>query len=87
MLAQCTCPRCGQCAADDRVAQAAFRCTACGHTAHAGVNAAVNILRAGLALRDAAEAAWREAAPFRERRSHRFMLRYDGGIRSHLADI
>jgi putative transposase len=82
-----TCPRCGHVAKENRVTQAEFRCTACGHTAHADVNAAINILRAGLALRDAAEAASREAAPFRERRSHMFMLRYDGGIRSKLADI
>jgi IS605 OrfB family transposase len=52
-----TCARCGHCAAENRVTQAAFACTACGHTAHADVNAAINILRAGLALRDAAEAA------------------------------
>ncbi|MBB6346619.1 putative transposase [Nonomuraea muscovyensis] len=52
-----TCSRCGHCAAENRVTQAGFRCTACGHTAHADVNAAVNILRAGLALRDAARAA------------------------------
>ncbi|WP_182877063.1 RNA-guided endonuclease InsQ/TnpB family protein [Microbispora sp. H10670] len=52
-----TCPRCGYCAKENRVTQAAFRCQACGHTAHADINAAVNILRAGLALRDAAKAA------------------------------
>ena len=52
-----TCARCGHCAAENRVTQAEFRCTACGHTAHADVNAAENILRAGLALREAAEAA------------------------------
>ncbi|WP_082801446.1 RNA-guided endonuclease InsQ/TnpB family protein [Herbidospora cretacea] len=52
-----TCSRCGHCAADNRVTQAGFRCTACGHAAHADVNAAENILRAGLALRRAAEAA------------------------------
>ncbi|WP_432923358.1 RNA-guided endonuclease InsQ/TnpB family protein [Microbispora sp. CA-135349] len=51
------CSRCGHCAKDNRLAQAEFACTACGHTAHADVNAAINILRAGLALRDAAEAA------------------------------
>ncbi|MEU0519061.1 zinc ribbon domain-containing protein, partial [Streptosporangium sp. NPDC006007] len=34
-----------------------FRCTACRHEAHADVNAAINILRAGLALRDATQAA------------------------------
>ncbi|GAT67460.1 transposase [Planomonospora sphaerica] len=52
-----TCARCGHCAKENRLTQAAFRCTACGHAAHADVNAAVNILRAGLALREAAEAA------------------------------
>ncbi|WP_405085722.1 RNA-guided endonuclease InsQ/TnpB family protein [Microbispora sp. NBC_01389] len=52
-----TCARCGHCAKDNRVTQAEFRCQACGHEAHADVNAAKNILRAGLALRDAAEAA------------------------------
>ncbi|GGP00479.1 transposase [Nonomuraea glycinis] len=52
-----TCARCGHCAKDNRVTQAEFACTACGHAAHADVNAAINILRAGLALRQAAQAA------------------------------
>jgi putative transposase len=52
-----TCARCGHCAKENRLTQASFVCTACGHAAHADVNATVNILRAGLALRDAAEAA------------------------------
>ncbi|MFI6913979.1 RNA-guided endonuclease InsQ/TnpB family protein [Streptosporangium sp. NPDC050284] len=52
-----TCARCGHCAKENRVTQAEFRCVSCGHAAHADVNAATNILRAGLALRDAAEAA------------------------------
>ncbi|MEU4549306.1 RNA-guided endonuclease InsQ/TnpB family protein [Nonomuraea dietziae] len=52
-----TCARFGHCAKENRVTQAAFRCTACAHEAHADVNAAINVLRAGLALRDAAEAA------------------------------
>ncbi|TYB57706.1 IS200/IS605 family element transposase accessory protein TnpB [Microbispora tritici] len=52
-----TCSRCGHCAKENRVTQAEFVCTACGHAAHADVNAATNILRAGLALRQAAEAA------------------------------
>ncbi|MBA9007553.1 RNA-guided endonuclease InsQ/TnpB family protein [Thermomonospora cellulosilytica] len=52
-----TCPRCGHCAAGNRVTQAEFRCQGCGHQAHADVNAAINFLRAGLALRDAAQAA------------------------------
>ncbi|MEU4510548.1 transposase [Nonomuraea wenchangensis] len=51
------CSRCGHCAKDNRVTQAEFVCTVCGHAAHADVNAAINILRAGLALREAAEAA------------------------------
>lgn len=51
-----TCARCGHCAKENRVTQAEFRCVSCGHTAHADVNAAINILRAGLALREAAAA-------------------------------
>ncbi|MFI7452018.1 RNA-guided endonuclease InsQ/TnpB family protein [Nonomuraea sp. NPDC049714] len=51
------CAECGHCAKENRVSQAEFACTACGHAAHADVNAAINILRAGLALREAAQAA------------------------------
>ncbi|MFF4411996.1 zinc ribbon domain-containing protein [Streptosporangium sp. NPDC001559] len=51
-----TCAACGHRAKENRLTQAEFACTACGHTAHADVNAAVNILRAGLALRRAARA-------------------------------
>lgn len=51
-----TCSTCGHCAVDNRKAQAAFACVACGYAAHADVNAAINILRAGLVLQ-AAQAA------------------------------
>jgi putative transposase len=47
------CAQCGHVAAGNRVNQAEFRCLACGHQAHADVNAARNILRAGLALQGA----------------------------------
>jgi putative transposase len=47
------CAQCGQTAAGNRVTQAEFRCLSCGHQAHADVNAARNILRAGLALQEA----------------------------------
>jgi putative transposase len=47
------CAECGHIAVENRVTQAEFRCLACGHQAHADVNAARNILRAGLALRGA----------------------------------
>lgn len=47
------CARCGHVAAGNRVTQAEFKCLSCGHEAHADVNAAINILRAGLALRSA----------------------------------
>lgn len=47
------CARCGYVAAGNRVSQAEFRCMSCGHEAHADVNAAQNILRAGLVLREA----------------------------------
>jgi putative transposase len=45
-----TCAACGHVDACNRVSQAEFRCRRCGHTAHADVNAARNVLRAGLAL-------------------------------------
>jgi putative transposase len=47
------CAECGHVAVGNRVSQAEFRCLACGHQAHADVNAARNILRAGLALQEA----------------------------------
>jgi transposase len=37
------CSECGHVAADSRESQALFRCTACGYTEHADVNAAKNI--------------------------------------------
>lgn len=46
-----TCSVCGHCEAGNRLSQAVFRCLVCGYTAHADENAAVNILRGGLALR------------------------------------
>lgn len=54
------CARCGHVAAGNRVSQAKFRCVKCSHEAHADVNAAINILRSGLDLREAP--ATREAA-------------------------
>jgi putative transposase len=47
------CAHCGHTAEGNRVTQAEFRCLACGHQAHADVNAAKNILRAGLVLQEA----------------------------------
>lgn len=45
-----TCPACGHVAAENRRSQSRFECVACGHTAHADVNAANNILAAGHAV-------------------------------------
>ena len=47
------CAECGHVAAGNRISQAEFRCLTCGQQAHADVNAARNILRAGLALQEA----------------------------------
>jgi putative transposase len=44
------CAVCGHTCPDNRESQAVFRCRACGHEANADVNAAVNILAAGLAV-------------------------------------
>jgi len=51
------CSACGTVNREARESQAVFRCRSCGYACNADVNAAENILRAGLALRDAAEAA------------------------------
>ena len=51
------CEACGHAARSNRVNQAVFRCARCGHEAHADEHAARNILRAGLALLAADQAA------------------------------
>ena len=51
------CAECGHVAAGNRTSQAEFRCLRCGHAAHADVNAAMNILRSGLDLQEARDAA------------------------------
>ncbi|MGK4584894.1 RNA-guided endonuclease InsQ/TnpB family protein [Kitasatospora sp. HPMI-4] len=48
-----TCPSCGHVAAENRPAQDTFHCVNCSHTAHADTVGAVNVLRAGLARRNA----------------------------------
>jgi putative transposase len=45
-----TCNACKHVDPKSRESQAVFRCTACGHQAHADVNAAKNIMAAGLAV-------------------------------------
>jgi putative transposase len=44
------CQQCGSIAKENRKSQAVFRCLTCGHQANADVNAAKNILAAGLAV-------------------------------------
>ena len=44
------CAVCGHTCPDNRESQSVFRCRACGHGANADVNAAINILAAGLAV-------------------------------------
>ena len=44
------CEKCGSVAKENRESQAVFHCRACGHHAHADVNAAKSILAAGLAV-------------------------------------
>ncbi|MGW2559409.1 RNA-guided endonuclease InsQ/TnpB family protein [Streptomyces sp. NPDC001514] len=47
------CPECGHTAKENRPTQEKFHCTACGHQAHADTVGAQNVLRTGLARRDA----------------------------------
>jgi putative transposase len=56
------CAQCGHTEAGNRVTQAEFRCLACGHQAHADVNAARNILWAGLARQEAHSASLKAAS-------------------------
>ena len=62
-----TCAVCGHISKENRKAQAKFQCMACGHTANADHNAAINILARGLPLtgqaRGAGASARREAIP------------------------
>jgi len=72
-----TCRCCGHEAPENRKTQSAFLCVACGHTEHADVHAAKNILAAGHAAwakeqapsPDACGGAVRRAAPARARRA------------------
>ncbi|MFJ3975577.1 RNA-guided endonuclease InsQ/TnpB family protein [Streptomyces sp. NPDC090021] len=48
-----TCPECGHVAAENRPTQEKFHCISCGHQAHADIVGASNVLRAGLARRQA----------------------------------
>lgn len=45
-----TCPKCGNTTDKNRKSQAVFICTTCGYQANADINAAQNILAAGLAV-------------------------------------
>ena len=62
------CAQCGHTTEGNRVTQAEFRCLACGHQANADVNAAMNILRAGLALQE--RKTHLRSRSVHERRSH-----------------
>ena len=56
-----TCSECGSIDARNRENQAQFRCIECGHEAHADVNAAINILRAGTRPSERAKVRRRES--------------------------
>ncbi|MGW2871832.1 RNA-guided endonuclease InsQ/TnpB family protein [Kitasatospora sp. NPDC001225] len=48
-----TCPACGHTTAENRPTRDTFHCTGCAHWAHSDTVGAVNVLRAGLARRNA----------------------------------
>ncbi|MFF0220046.1 zinc ribbon domain-containing protein [Streptomyces vinaceus] len=64
-----TCPECGHVSAENRPTQEKFHCVSCGDQAHAEVVGALNVLRAGLAPRNA-NPAQREAPSSSRGRSH-----------------
>ncbi len=57
-----TCHRCGHVSRENRKEQSKFKCTACGHTANADVNAALNILASGTGA-SGRRGAWALAPP------------------------
>lgn len=65
------CAKCGHVAADNRQTQPAFCCVKCGHEANADVNAAQNILAAGLAVLARGESVSRGEASSSSRSSQR----------------
>jgi putative transposase len=67
-----TCASCGHCHVTNRASRDRFVCRACGHTAHADLNAAENIAARG----HACETAWRRVgAPPLERAKPRLQRR------------
>jgi len=62
-----TCSQCKHCAPQSRKSQADFRCVACGFNLNADLNAALNILAAGLAV---SARGGSETIPARELRTH-----------------
>ncbi len=57
------CAACGHIAPENRESQAVFWCVACGHKAHADLNAARNILARGLSSNEVRTLGTREPAP------------------------
>ena len=73
------CQQCGSIAKENRKSQAVFRCLTCGHQAHADVNAAKNILAAGLAVTG------RGGTPHREESQSRRSS--SGPVKRQLAEV
>jgi putative transposase len=71
-----TCSQCSHCAPENRQSQAVFLCIACGLNLNADINAALNILAAGLAVTARGGS---EKAPAREPRTHPRVRRKSAG--------
>jgi len=71
-----TCSQCGHCAPQNRKSQAVFQCVACGLNLNADVNAALNILAAGLAV---SARGGSETIPANEPRTHPRVRRKPAG--------
>jgi putative transposase len=71
-----TCSQCRHCAPENRKSQAVFRCAACGFNLNADLNAALNLLAAGLA---ASARGGSETTPAHEPRTHPRVRRKPAG--------